>query len=305
MYVYKAYNLGIHSELPLPELIPTQRPPDVVLRLGKLPASEQTGSNGGDRFRGKVEGLGMFLVQSGCEIVVDPDPEVDESVLRPLILGPILSVLLRQRGLLVLHASSFADNGEAVAFVAESGWGKSTLVEAFHAKGYSILTDDVMGITDSEPPTVIPSFPQVKLWPDAAALIGHAPESLPLLHSHTAKLAHHLTDGFIQTPLPLKRIYVLDFGDRHEIIPLPPQDSFVELVRHSRAVSLLTAPEFVSSHLSQCASLVKNVPICCLKRQRSLAALPDLVKLVEEDIARTVRHGFDSRHSLENQHSMF
>ncbi|MCA1992897.1 MAG: hypothetical protein LDL41_12810, partial [Coleofasciculus sp. S288] len=127
MYLYKAYNLSIHSELPLPELIPTESLPDVVLRLGKLMNPEQRISNGGNYFRGKVEGLGMFLVQGGREIVIDPEPGIDEAVLRPLILGPILSVVLRQRGLLVLHASSFADKGEAVAFIAESGWGKSTL----------------------------------------------------------------------------------------------------------------------------------------------------------------------------------
>jgi hypothetical protein len=62
----------------------------------------------------------------------------------------------------------------------------------------------------------------------------------------------------------------------------------VELVSHSRATDLLTTPDFISSHLRQCASLVKNVSICRLKRKRSLAALPELVKLIEEDIAQTV-----------------
>jgi hypothetical protein len=287
MHVYTAYNLGIHSELPLPELIAAESAPDVVVRLGKLDSTAQIGTNGGSHFLGEVAEVGMFLVQGGCEIVVDPAPKVEESILRTLLLGPILSVLLRQRGLLVLHASSFATNNAAVAFIGESGWGKSTLADIFHAKGYSILTDDVMGLQLGTHPFVLPSFPQVKLWPEAAASIGHAPESLAPLHSQTEKLVHRLTRGFVQTSLPLMRIYVLDRpaeNTHHEIVPLQSQAAFVELVRHSRAVSLLNAPEFVSSHFHQCASLVKDVPICRLKRKRSLAALPDLVKLVEEDI---------------------
>lgn len=303
MYIYTAYNLGIHSELPLPELIATSSTPDVVVRFGKLDSPEQQKSDGGNYFRGEVAGLGMFLVQGGCEIVIDPVPDVEESILRPIILGPILAILLRQRGLLVLHASSFATKDGAVAFIGESGWGKSTLAAAFHTKGYSVLTDDVMAIQLGAHPLVLPSFPQVKLWPEAAASMGHAPESLPLLNSQSEKLVHRLMHGFWQTSLPLMRIYVLDRpaeNTRHEIVPLQLQESFVELVRHSRAVSLLNAPDFLSDHLRQCANLVKDVPICRLKRQRSLAALPDLVKLVEEDIACTVSQG-ESRHLLKKQ----
>lgn len=285
MYVYTAYNLGIQSELPLPELIATESVPDVFVRFGKLASLPQIKNNGGNQFLGEVAEVGMFLVQDGCEIVIDPAPGLDESILRTLILGPILSVLLRQRGLLVLHASSIATNDGAVAFLGGSGWGKSTLAEAFHAQGYSILTDDVMAVqTETDHPIVFPGFPQVKLWPEAAASIGHAPESLPLLHSQTEKLAHRLTRGFLQTPLPLKRIYLLGKGNHHEIVPLQSQEAFLELVRHSHAVSLLNAPDFVSSHLRQCTSVVKDVPIYRLKRQLSLAALPDLVKLVEVDL---------------------
>lgn len=286
MYVYQAYNLGIHSELPLPELVPADKHPEVLIQLGKLSASGPKKNNGGNYFRGMVDGLGEFSVEEGREIIFEPASGVDESLIRPLILGPIMSILLRQRGLLVLHASSFAANGQAVAFMGDSGWGKSTLVESFHSRGYSILTDDVMAIdTNSGSPMVIPGFPQVKLWPDSATAIGHAPESLPRLNPQTSKLAHRLTSGFLRQPLPLKRIYILAFGDRPKILPLQPQASFVELVRHSRAVKLLSNPKFVSSHFHQCQNLVSNISLCRLQRQRSLAALPEIIKLIEEDLS--------------------
>ncbi len=284
MYVYTAYNLGIHSELPLPELIPSKRTADVVIRFGNLSDPQQKRSNGDDYLLGEIEGFGMLLVQDGQKIILDPNPGVDESVLRTFILGAIMSVLLMQRGLLVLHASSIVVNGAAIAFMGESGWGKSTLAESFHAQGYGILTDDVMAIQlDSQIPMVIPSFPQIKLWPDSAACVGYAPDSLPLLNSQTQKLAHKLTDGFLQIPVPLKRLYVLDIGTDAEIIPLEPQESFVELVRHSREINALNAPEFLNAHLHQCASLVKQVPICRLQRPQTLAKLPELMNLIEND----------------------
>ncbi|MBD2454518.1 serine kinase [Nostoc sp. FACHB-87] len=286
MYVYTAYNLGIHSELPLPELIPSDKPADVVIRFGKLNDQQQNFSDGGNYLLARIAQFGMVLLKDGKEIVLDPDPGVDEALTRTFLLGAIICVLLRQRGLLVLHASSVVINGSAVAFMADSGFGKSTLAECFHAHGYSILTDDVLAIQVGEQqPLVIPGFPQIKLWPDAATSFGHVPDSLPLLNSQTIKRVHRLQDGFFQKSVPLKKIYVLAGGTQPEIVPLEPKQSFGELVRHSREMQALTAPEFLKAHFQQCLSVVQQVPICSLQRQRSLAALPELVKLVENDLA--------------------
>lgn len=286
MYVYTGFNLGIHSELPLPELRTSNAQADVTICLGNLKDIQDKRSNSNDYFLGSIEGVGMLLVKEGREIILDLNPEIDESVLRPFILGAIISILLRQRGLLVLHASSVAINGEAVAFIGESGWGKSTLAEAFHSQGYSILTDDVMAVSlDASQPLVIPSFPQVRLWSDTAAAVGHIPGSLPELNIQTPKLSHILSDGFVQTPLPLKRIYVLDFGADFKIIPVDTQTSFVELMRHSREVQALNTPEQMNDYLYLCTNLLKQVPVYRLQRKRSLSALSNLVDLIVSDIS--------------------
>ena len=207
MYVYTAYNLGIHSELVLPELIPAQRKADVVLRLDNLNNIQEKKSNRGDYFRGSVKGLASFLVRGGCEIVISPEAGIDEEVLRPLILGPIMSIILRQRGLLVLHASAVNINNRAVAFMGHSGWGKSTLVTAFHTKGYEVLTDDVLPIqVSADSSLVFPSYPQFKLLPDAATSLGQNTESLSPIFKDAPKLAYQVINGFGQNPLPLHRI---------------------------------------------------------------------------------------------------
>lgn len=299
MYIYTAYNLGIHCEFPLPELIPSDNPADVVIRFGKLDDLQQKPNDGGNYLLATIEGFGKLWVQEGREIILVPNPGVDEAMTRTFLLGVILCVLLRQRGLLVLHASSVVINGSAIAFMGESGWGKSTLAEYFHHQGYSILTDDVLAIDTNLPqPMVIPGFPQIKLWPDAAASVGHNLESLPLLNSETVKRVHRLQDGFYQKSVPLKRLYVLAGGTHPEIIPLEPQQSFAQLVRHSREKQALTNPEFLRAHFQQCTTLVKQVPILKLQRERSLAAIPDLIKLIEDDLANSLS-------SLENSSQVF
>ncbi len=291
--MYRAYNLSIDSEISLPELTITQQPPNVFLRIGKLNNSDEIISNRGSSFVGEVAGVASFAVIQGREIFVEPAADVEVSLLRTIILGPILSILLRQRGLLVLHASCVVVNNFAIAFLGYSGAGKSTLADAFHTQGYSILTEDVTSIEfKKDYPEVIPAFPQVKLLPDAATSLGYHAGSLPQIHSQTEKIAHKLMDGFCQTSVPLQGIYVLSQGTDHNITKLNPQQAFVELVRHSRAASLLTHPTFVGSHLQQCTTLVQNVPIYHFQRRLSLSELPKLVNLVVEHSKETVCQEF-------------
>ncbi len=290
MYTYIAYNLCIHSEFPLPELMANEGIPDVVIQRGMLDGIEKKLiAEQGNRVFGKLLGIATFLIEDGRYITVEPAGD-DESVLSPSILGAAMSVILRQRGMLVLHASSVAIDGKAVAFMGGSGWGKSTLANTFHTKGYPVLTDDVLAIdTQTTSPVVIPAFPQFKLCRDAAVALGHDPETLKPLFPNAPKLSYEFTQGFQQTPLPLHCIYVLDKGDRHAITRLKPQDAFLELIRHTRSANLLTSTAFAVPHLQQCAELIKNVVFSRFTRQPSLSDLPLLVKLVEEDVFPSVK----------------
>ncbi|HEY9621779.1 MAG TPA: hypothetical protein V6C78_15570, partial [Crinalium sp.] len=289
MYTYTAYQLRLHSDIPLPELPPAEGSADVVIRLGTLDELADESLDYRDRIFGKLADVGTFLIEHGRTITLDPDPHVDVNTLHPSILGPAMSVILRQRGLLVLHASSVAIRNQAIAFMGGSGWGKSTLAATFHTQGYDVLTDDVMPIqTDCEQPIVIPAFPQFKLWPEAATSLGHDADRLPPLHANAPKLSYTFSQGFQQTPVPLTRIYVLAKGTHHDIVRLQPQDAFAELVRHTRSAHLLTTPDFAVAHFHQCSRLVQQIPFCRFIRQPSLADLPQLVRLVEADLAEAI-----------------
>lgn len=299
MFCYTAYSLGIHSVLPLPELVGAESTSDVVISLGKVDGLLLEATVVGNFFRANAEDVylyweevGAFLVRSGRQIIVDPVFGVEEQVLRLSLLGPVFAVLLLQREFLVLHASAVVVNGGAVAFLGGAGWGKSTLVASLYKCNYGVLTDDVMAVqVDESTAFVNPSFPQLKLWPEAANYLGDCPETLPRLYPQFEKRARCVTRNFPKVPMPLRRIYILAKGIRHEIEPLTPQEAFLELVGHSYAAHgfsrLLEARGDASLCFQQRVKLANCVPICRLQRQLSLSTLPDLVKLLEEDLAQT------------------
>jgi hypothetical protein len=286
MISYNIYNLCIASELDFPELIEVEGKADANIRFGKVDDAieKQKGSN--KPFLGILPEICRLWIYNGEEIIIEPEKDVDESVIRTAILGPVLCVLLRQRGLLVLHASCININNKGVAFMGGSGWGKSTFATAFHTKGYDVLTDDVLPIKiEKHQALVFPSYPQFKLCPDAATSLGQDIQNLLPVSTNSFKVAYKLDKGFQQHPIPLQKIYILDKGSEHQITSLQPQETFVELVRHTRAMKSVTEQQFFAEHLHLCSQLIKNVSFSRFTRKPSLADLPKLIELVEEDLA--------------------
>jgi hypothetical protein len=228
------------------------------------------------------------LVRGGRDIVVDPSPALDERMLRLFLLGPVLSVLLRQRGRLLLHASAVAVADEAVLFLGSAGWGKSTMAAALYARGHCLVTDDVAVLRAKEncPVLLYPGFPQLKLWPEALVSLGDDPEGLTRCNPRFEKRARPAAHRFSSTSLSVKRIYVLDEGDPPEILPLQPQKALAELVRHTYGAMGVGS----TSHFLECASIVNKVTVCGLRRQKSLPQLSHLARLVEEDLTRSTKH---------------
>jgi hypothetical protein len=289
MYATVAYGLLISSEFCLLDTsvqVSIVDTPDVEIRLGSLKELWPPKQNSSDRLLGLLPNIGKILIREGQEIVVDPDFGVDETLLKPSLLGTAMSVLLQQRGFLVLHASAVVIAGKAVAFMGYSGAGKSTTASAFVNQGYALLTDDVLAIQLSQGyPEVVPSYPTIKLLPDAVEALGYQVDEFPLLNRLSSKRIQHVESVPLKVSYPLQKIYILALGDCHEIQNISPVETLFTLINHSRAVNTLIDTPGKKLHFQQCSEMVKSLPIALLKRKRDLTELSEIVKLVEADLS--------------------
>jgi len=289
MYSYHAYGLMLHASLPLPELVAATGRADVVFRATELPTPPLEAFKAG---RYVCTGPGEVIlawrdlvtvkVRGGREVVFHPLGGSDEPWLRQLLLGPVLGVLLHQRGLVTLHASAVEIGGRALAFVGWKGQGKSTTAASLHASGHEFLADDIVAIrmSGAQRPVVIPGFPQLKLWPDAVEALAVDRSSLSMLHPQTAKLSRRLTTPFMPSSRPLQGIYVLDRGDRPEIVRLPALDAFAEIVRHTYAARFVGEAGLAGLHFQHCVALAQKIPVFRFTREPSLELLPEALDLL-------------------------
>lgn len=290
MPLYRAYGLTLKSDLPLQGLDEgdSRAPVDVRVTRRRLESEDLYCTEDGQRIGALFHDVARFLLEEGEAVSVDVRKEVDDDVIEARLLGEIFAGLLRQRGHLVLHACAVAHEGEAIAFIGESGWGKSTLAESFCQRGYALLTDDVMAVSFGEDgrPLVTPSYPQIRLREDAAAHLVPDGGGLVDISRNGPKKAR--PDRPVPTaPVPLRAVYLLEptYRDHAEVVAVAPRTALMALVSHTRARTIVgtNAPVLLRDHLSQCTRLVEAVPPRGLRRRRSLEAIPELMDLVEQD----------------------
>ena len=295
MHSYSAYGLGLHSAIPLPELIPSRQMADVEIKFGqvdRIPINDDSIKNyswisdkGIHLF---WKDVATYRVTGGREVTIDAVPGVEEQRIRLFILGAVMSVILHQRGYMVFHASAIEVNGAGVMFVGNKAWGKSTMAAAMHSRGHNCLADDVVGVDDrsGEQVDILPSFPQLKLWPDAISSIGGNPYDFPTVNSLIEKRDRRLASGFCSRRVQLRRIYVLGTSEcaTPQIYPVNQRDALVLLIANTYNARFGKDIFCKDSgpHLMRCSNLVKKVPVFRLIRPKSLELLPNISHMIEQ-----------------------
>ncbi len=290
MSLHQAFALTIRSDIPLVELPEGEGAPDVEISIGRVegappPSEGWTVIAAPDDVRGWMPDGGAFHVRSGREIVIEPMANADERALRMCIVGPLLGVILMQRGLFVLHASTVAIEGRAVAFFGPSGRGKSTLTAAMTRAGHPLIADDMTVIdTSGETPFVQPGFPRLKLWPDSASALEHDLDELPLLHPARTKRSLQINAAFHRERLPLARCYLLEDGDEESSTEIAPREAVIALIASTYQSFWLHQTGASGPNLLHCGALVRSGVVRRLRRRRAFAALADVVRFVENEV---------------------
>lgn len=312
-WAYSAYGLDIRSALPLPELVESHgsadsgtarsgvtlpsesaHAHDVVIRMDYAAESFPSGIPDDIYTTATTTSatlswrhVGTFRIRDGRDITVTPTPNVDPDTVRLFLLGPSLGVLIHQRGWAALHASAVEIGGRACVFAGGSGWGKSTMCAALHARGHGAIADDLTAIECSPDHTarVLPGFPRLKVWPDSATAVGHSVDALRPIRPGLTKRALVARTRFPARPLPLARIYVLTRGDDVAIKPISPARALLELATHAHGARLLRNAD-PAHHFKQYGRIANTVPIRHLARPWSLDRLDDVVRAIENDVER-------------------
>lgn len=226
MTSYRVCGFILESEMPLPE--PEEAAgaaPDVAFRLeeARVPRlrawfHEWRLPDGGLFLGFAREGLDYALsfpglaefriLSEGREIRCAPAPGAPEATLRHLLLDQVIPLVLSLRRELVLHASAVDVAGSAIAFMGESGRGKSTLAAFFCKEGARLVTDDCLLLRGE---AAVASYPAVRIWRGA--------------EKRSVKAAP------CAGPVPLAAVYLLEEGEAIRFEPLAPRDACVELLR--------------------------------------------------------------------------
>ena len=127
----------------------------------------------------------FFISESGRLIHYVPMPCAAPETIRHLLLDQVVPRVLGHLGRLVIHSSAVVmPDGRCIAFVAKSGFGKSTLASSFHQKGAALITDDCLLLgEDNGNVKGIPNYYGVRLFDDSVmAVFGEKVKRTPVAH---------------------------------------------------------------------------------------------------------------------------
>ncbi|MDJ0752148.1 MAG: hypothetical protein QNJ45_01415 [Ardenticatenaceae bacterium] len=292
---YLAFGLTWSLPFDCPELQPLdeERPPDVRVCLGDIPIRLKQARPAGPLMQVSPEkvlfyfpGIGRYLVQGGREIIIDPENGVDHQV-RLFLLGTVSALLLRQRGLLTLHASGVVAPKGAVLFMGHSGSGKSTLLASFLGRGYPMITDDLSAVAvNGAAPVVLPSFPNMKMWADSLALMGRESAGLKRVRSvDLDKFSVPVQVEMAPAPVPLHAIYVLQPLNETELRlePLAQAKKFNVFLDHTwQKLSLKRQGRHIT-HFQQVTAVANRVRVRRAYRPQMPFLLDELTDMIEAD----------------------
>jgi hypothetical protein len=219
--------------------------------------------------------------------------------LTTLMVGSVLGVELRLRGMLCLHACVVALGSHAIVILGEKGMGKSSLAAALCQRGHAVLSDDAAAVTtDGQAIVVQPGYPRLRLWPDSfRALSQSSEESAPVLSVLDKRYLELNLPGeasswrFHDTALPLGAIFVL--ARRGETVapviePLAATDGMRALTAHMAPSFLKLERNGRALEFETLARLARTVPLFSVGRPDGWEHMPALCEALEEVVGTAV-----------------
>lgn len=289
---YKAYQLVVRSEcsLPLPEVEAESFDVDLTFnKINKVSAFMnddlvEYSYSAEDELLICWPAIGKMLIQRGNTVQIDKNGVCSLSRALLPVPGTVMSVILCQRGLTVLHGSCVRKDHRGLIFVGEKGYGKSTLGAWMNNNGYPFVSDDVCALEGIAGDIYIrPSFPTVKLYPEVLRFIGDEPGKYEKVHPQIEKRRVPI-QHFSEKNTNVKAICVLAGGEALRLDVLYGMEAIQELLKHMMINRFAEGQpsNLMAQVFQQVSRLVQNVPIYRLTRPRDLRLLPETQELLDK-----------------------
>jgi hypothetical protein len=213
------------------------------------------------------------------------------------MLGQALSFALVRQGLDPLHATVVSVEGGAIAFLGDSGYGKSTLAAAFVGAGDRLVTDDLLVVTAADVGLVAhPGPPRLKLYPQALRRTLPRARGTTLITA-TPKLMVPLSTAQVTgSAVPLRALYVLSppsaaaAPSRVTIRRLSQRSACLALIRNTFNTAIVD-PTRLARQFALAARVAGSLPIKVVSYPRSFRDIGGVRDAILADMARTRMHG--------------
>lgn len=228
-HLYATYGLIVAMPFACPEMVPADADsiPDVDVVEGEVPLSIPQAqltdidlelSPGTYLLRHSAAGA-RFLVEDGRRVTFERLRAAPDALIRHVLTHQVMAALLRQRGMLVLHASGAVSPDGVVLIGGESGAGKSTTTAALTQLGWPLQTDDISALRlDAEGKVeVLPGARDLHLFRSASDALALDTGGVVPNAWHRSKLALPALVEPRRQARPLHRIVHLERGTQRDI----------------------------------------------------------------------------------------
>lgn len=294
---YRGYGLLFASEIELPELAPADPDEaDIVISVGPDAAEALATLDNPDSAQyyfaatpmGHVMNLpdnATLLVPDGQRVIVSLVDGSDVEFVRLFLIGSVIGMLFHLRGQLVLHGAAVVHDRGVSVFVGASGAGKSTLAAHMGARGFAILSDDTLPLTQTADGDFMawPGSRVFKLWRDALDNLGRDVADLQEIQLRTDKFFTPNASIAEDAAHKVVEVFVLQRNEGDD----PPK---IERLSHLLALQQINEhayrPEYVgllgreAPHFHLTAALAGRVKACTLTRPWALERMQETVQLM-------------------------
>jgi hypothetical protein len=282
-------------ELPLGGPEPGERA--VKILLGKAPmhlsaplAAAESYEANDKEFLLRLPGVATYYARNGVEVVVDREAAAAELDVRSYLMGSLFAVLCHQRGLLPLHASAIATPVGAVAFLAPSGGGKSSIVAFLSRRGHRVLADDICLIDPAAPQNrrVLPVAPWLKLWSTTLDAMGESHHGLSRIFSDDEKYRYTLQQP--ESATQLAELILLERAESQievsfeRLAPLHALHAMLDLTYQSWLVRAMGRTD---SYFLRCGEALAGARVVRMRRPWGFDAMDATLTALETHIAST------------------